>query len=59
MAKAIYCAEVDPSTGCQHVVRGATEEELFRNAAEHVKEHGIREVTPELVARVRSLIKDE
>ena len=27
MAKILECAKVDPSSGCQHVVRGETEEE--------------------------------
>ena len=27
MAKILECAQVDPSSGCQHVVRGETEEE--------------------------------
>ena len=59
MAKIIECAKVDPSSGCTHVVRGKTEEEVLRNAAEHAKQHGIREVTPELMARVKGAIRDE
>jgi predicted small metal-binding protein len=58
MTKLLECAKVDPSSGCQHVVRGDTEEEVFRNAAEHAKEHGIREVTPELIERVKANIRD-
>ena len=58
MAKIIECATVDPSSGCQHVVRGETEEEVLRNAAEHAKEHGIREVTPEMMAQVKAAIRD-
>jgi hypothetical protein len=27
MAKILECAKVDPSSGCQHIVRGETEEE--------------------------------
>jgi predicted small metal-binding protein len=41
------------------VVRGETEEELMKNAAEHAKGHGIVEVTPELMERVRANIQDE
>jgi predicted small metal-binding protein len=59
MGKIVDCARVDPSTGCSHVVRGETEEELIKNAAEHAKEHGIVEVTPELMERVRANIQDE
>jgi predicted small metal-binding protein len=58
MAKILECAKVDPSSGCQHVVRGETEEEVLTKAAEHAKEHGIREVTPELMARVKANIRD-
>ena len=27
-------------SGCQHVVRAETEEDLFKKAAEHAKQHG-------------------
>jgi predicted small metal-binding protein len=59
MAKIVECAKVDPSSACDHVVRGQTEAELLKNVAEHAKEHGIREVTPELVAKVKANIRDE
>ena len=59
MGKIVDCGKVDPSTGCSHVVRGETEEELMRNAQEHAREHGIVEVTPELMERVRANIRDE
>jgi len=59
MGKIVDCGKVDPSTGCHHVVRGNTEEELMKNAAEHAKEHGIVEVTPELMERVKANIQDE
>jgi predicted small metal-binding protein len=59
MGKIVDCAKVDPSTGCSHVVRGETEEELMKNAAEHAKQHGIVEVTPELMERVRANIQEE
>ena len=58
MAKLLECAKVDPSSGCQHVVRGDTEDEVLQKAGEHAKEHGIREVTPELMERVRANIRD-
>jgi predicted small metal-binding protein len=58
MPRILECAKVDPSSGCQHVVQGATDEEVMRNAAEHAKEHGIREVTPELIERVKANIRD-
>jgi predicted small metal-binding protein len=58
MAKILECAKVDPSSGCQHVIRGETEQEVLQKAAEHAKEHGIREVTPELVERVKAHIRE-
>jgi predicted small metal-binding protein len=58
MAKIVECAKVDPSSGCQHIVRGETEEEVLQKAAEHAKQHGIRQVTPDLVARVKANIRD-
>jgi predicted small metal-binding protein len=59
MGKVIECAKVDPSSGCAHVVRGKTEEEVLNNAMEHAKQHGIRQVTPELMEKVKGAIRDE
>lgn len=58
MGKIIECAKVDPSSGCTHVIRGKDEEEVLKNAMEHAKSHGIREVTPELRAKVKAAIRD-
>ncbi|PYU96903.1 MAG: hypothetical protein DMG08_01220 [Acidobacteria bacterium] len=55
----VECAKVDPSSGCKHVVRAQTDEEVLKKAAEHAKQHGIRDVTPELVAKVKANIRDE
>lgn len=59
MAKFIDCNKVNPTSECHHVVRGATEEELLKNAQEHAKEHGIVEVTPELIAMIKANMEDE
>jgi predicted small metal-binding protein len=59
MGKVIECAKVDPSSGCKHVVRGNTEEEVLKNAMEHAKQHGIRQATPELMAKAKAAIRDE
>ena len=59
MGKIIDCNRVNPASGCNHVVRGETEEELLKNAAEHAKEHGIVEVTPELIETLKSFIENE
>jgi predicted small metal-binding protein len=58
MAKILECAKVDPSSGCQHVVRGETEEEVLQKAAQHAQEHGIKQVTPELMERVKANIRN-
>jgi len=58
MSKILECAKVDPSSGCDYIVRGETEDEVLQKAAEHAKEHGIREVTPELIERVKANIRD-
>ena len=59
MGKMVECAKVDPSSGCTHVIRGKTDEEVMRNAMEHAKQHGIREATPELMAKVKAAIREE
>jgi predicted small metal-binding protein len=59
MGKIINCAKVNPASGCPHVVRGATEEELLKNAKVHAKEHGIVDVTPELLEQIKANIQDE
>ena len=58
MAKMIDCGEVNPASGCTHVIRADTEEDVLRLAGEHAQEHGIREVTPELMAQVKASIHD-
>ena len=58
MAKVLECADVDPASGCKYTVRGETEEEVLEKAALHAKEHGIHEVTPELMCQVKSHIHD-
>jgi predicted small metal-binding protein len=59
MGKMVECAKVDPSSGCQHVIRGKTDDEVMKNAMEHAKQHGIREATPELMEKVKAAIRDE
>jgi len=59
MGKVVDCARVNPASGCPHVVRGETEEEVLKNAEQHAKEHGIVQVTPELMAQIKANIRDE
>ncbi len=58
MAKILECASVDPASGCTYTVRGQTEEEVLQKAALHAKEHGIHEVTTDLLNQVRTHIHD-
>ena len=58
MGKVIYCNKVNPSSECDHVIRGETEDDVLRRAGVHAKEHGL-EPTPELIEKVRSSIEDE
>jgi predicted small metal-binding protein len=59
MGKMIDCGKVNPASGCGHVVRGETEEEVLKNAKIHAKEHGFSEETPELVAMIKANIVDD
>ncbi|MCH8920968.1 MAG: DUF1059 domain-containing protein [Chloroflexi bacterium] len=59
MGKIIDCNKVNPASGCTHVVRGETEEELLKNAEAHAREHGIVDVTPELLEQIKANIEDE
>lgn len=56
--KKLECAKVDPSSGCNYVIRGRSEDEILANAAEHAKSHGLREFTPDLMARIKANITD-
>jgi predicted small metal-binding protein len=58
MSKVIYCNKVNPSSDCNHVIRGETEEEVLQKAGVHAKEHGL-EPTPELIEKVKAAIADE
>ncbi len=56
MAKELRCGDVMP--GCNFVASGATEEEVLKQAAQHAKEkHDVKQLTPDLVAKVRAAIR--
>jgi predicted small metal-binding protein len=58
MPKVIRCR--DAGADCDFVVRGETEEELFRNALEHGKAfHGMKEIPKDLQDKMRMLIREE
>ncbi len=59
MAKIINCSDMGASD-CTFVARGETMEEVLSVGAEHGKAvHGITDLTPEVVEKVKSLIRDE
>jgi predicted small metal-binding protein len=50
----------DAGFDCKHVMRGPTEDEVMRQAGEHAKAvHNMSSISPEVAAKVRSLIRDE
>lgn|GEM_PF-160144 len=58
--KTLSCREA--GFDCDHVVKGETEEEIFKNGAQHaMKDHGMKEedITPEFKEKLRGLIKTE
>ena len=58
MTKAMHCR--DMGSDCTFVARGETVDEVMAVGAVHGKEvHGITELTPEEVEKVKSLIRDE
>ncbi|MCB0047365.1 MAG: DUF1059 domain-containing protein [Caldilineaceae bacterium] len=55
MTKVVRCRDV--GFDCEGVVRAETEEEVLIQVAAHAKEvHGVEEVTPEIVEKVRSVM---
>jgi predicted small metal-binding protein len=58
LGKLIKCNKVNPSSECNHVIRGATEEEVLRKAAAHAKDHGM-EPDDKLLAQVKSFIEND
>lgn len=59
MSKILECSKVDPSTGCNYIVRGETEQEVLQNAALHAQQHGIKDLSPDLLQRVKQNIHEE
>ena len=58
MTKVVNCRDV--GFDCEGVIRADTEEEALKLVAEHAKEvHGMQEISPEVVEKVRSVMQDE
>ena len=52
----LACAKLMP--GCDFKAEADTEEELLEKAAAHAaKSHGIKEITPDLVSKVKWIIE--
>src|SRR5688572_2008709 len=57
MTKQLRCGDVMP--GCTFVTRAETEDELMQAVASHAAgTHGVTDITPELIAKVRSAVRD-
>lgn len=55
--KQFYCGAVIP--GCQAKFTAKSEGEILQQVAEHARrDHGLKEVPPEVVAQVRSLVRE-
>jgi len=56
MTKHIACNDVVP--GCAFEASAGNEEELVQQVATHAaKDHGVREITPELAQKVKAAIR--
>ncbi len=58
MTKVVDCRDL--GFDCEAVVHAETEEEALKMVAEHAKEvHGMQEVSPDVIEKVRSVMRDE
>jgi predicted small metal-binding protein len=58
MAKVVYCKDV--GFDCDGVVRAETEEEVLKKVAEHAQTvHNLKEISEEVVEKVRAVMRDE
>ena len=56
MTKHIACGDI--VEGCAFMASARTEEELMQQVAQHAAQsHGVKEVTPELAAKVKAAIE--
>ena len=58
MEKVIRCRDV--GFDCDGVIKAKTEDEALKLAAEHaMKVHGLKEITPEIIKKIKSVIREE
>ena len=56
--KTMSCREV--GMDCDFVAKGESEQEIMQQAAEHARtDHGMTEIPPEVVDKVKAAIHDE
>ena len=58
MGKKFQCKDVGIQ-GCTWEAKANTEEEIMEMVQAHAPVHDIKEVTPELVAKIKAAIKDD
>lgn len=57
MSKELRCGDIFP--GCEHVVRGDSEQDVMERGARHARSvHGVEEIDEETAERVREAIRD-
>ncbi|MEZ4585004.1 MAG: DUF1059 domain-containing protein [Gemmatimonadales bacterium] len=57
MAKQLACGDVVP--GCTYVAKAESEADLMQQVAKHASEaHGVKEITPDLLAKVKAAVKE-
>ena len=57
MEKVIHCRDV--GFDCNGVIKAKTEKEALELAAAHAKAvHGLKEITPDIVQKIKSVMRD-
>jgi predicted small metal-binding protein len=58
MSKVIKCSDVAP--GCHAEIRGESELDVLRKAAEHARvEHQMERIPPDMLSKIKNAIRDE
>jgi predicted small metal-binding protein len=58
MKKVIHCKDV--GFDCDGVIRADTEKEALQQAAKHASEvHGVTDISPEIVEKIKSVMQEE
>lgn len=58
MGKVIHCRDV--GFNCDGIIKAETEEEALKLAAAHANSaHGVKEVTPEMVKKIKLVLREE